>query len=105
MKVAFRILMTAVFLALCLSLAGCGEEEAICEHKWILGDCSTPKTCLHCGELSDIYGDHRYPYETCNEDRACVICGTVDPEAPDHTFLEAGCTKPKRRWLCLRFFE
>lgn len=82
-------------LILTLSLTACGHE-----HQWTPADCTTPDTCLGCGETQGEALGHTWAEEACETAKTCTRCAQTQGEALGHTWLDATYDSPKICTVC-----
>lgn len=75
-------------------------EEHI--HEWKEANCTTPKTCVTCGETEGSAKGHNWKAATCTVAKTCLTCRETEGEANGHDYGEATCTKPKACKICGR---
>lgn len=54
------------------------STAASCAHNWIPADCTNPKTCSICGEVSGTALGHQWSDATYNAPKTCKICGATE---------------------------
>lgn len=52
-----------------------------CDHVWIPADCTTPKTCEICGEISGAPLGHQWKEATYDVPKACSVCGKTEGDS------------------------
>lgn len=82
-------------LSLALLLTGCQ-----CEHEWEEATCTTPKSCVKCGETEGEALGHNWQNATCQTPETCSRCEETRGTVVDHTWLDATCTNPKTCSFC-----
>ena len=80
------VLMLAIFCLLSFALASCGHE-----HEWKNASCTTPKTCISCGETEGSAHGHSYVDATCTEPKTCSICNIEVGSALGHRYTTGVC--------------
>lgn len=71
-------------------LAGCA-----CKHGWKKADCTTPKTCIFCGETEGEPLEHDWLEASCERAKTCSGCGKTEGAPLGHQWIEATCSVPK----------
>lgn len=115
-KIPFAVIVLGLTI-----LMGCGSHE----HTWAEATCTSPRTCVECGETEGTALQHEWTEATCTmprkctvckitkgeplghmlsstaceEDRVCARCGETFP-APGHQYVEATCTKESYCSVC-----
>ena len=56
-----------------------------CDHAWDAATCTTPKTCLECGETVGTELGHSYTNYTSNNDATCTVDGTKTAQCDNCT--------------------
>lgn len=59
-----------------------------CIHVWIPADCTTPKTCKICGEVSGNKLEHQWEEATYDVPKTCHICGITEGEVLKNPLAE-----------------
>lgn len=91
-----RKLLTIILICLLmLAVSACG-----CKHQWANATCTTPMTCILCGETNGSPSGHAWVDATCTQARNCSICGTTEGTALEHSWITATCSTPKSCSLC-----
>lgn len=75
--------------------AGCS-----CEHVWQEATCSTPKTCVECGETEGEVLEHTFSKASCTTPEICKACGATGEAALEHDFLVATCAQAETCSRC-----
>ena len=89
MKKTMSILL--VVLAV-LMLTACS-----CEHEWENATCTTPVTCLKCGEVAGEASGHNWQDATCTTPKTCVTCKTTEGSELGHSFTSEVASS---KYLC-----
>lgn len=91
-----KIISLCLVLSCLLALTGC-----MCSHEeWAEANCTTPKTCVECGETEGESLGHSWMAATCTAPKTCENCGLTDGEAKGHQWEEATCTEAKTCPVC-----
>ena len=69
-------------------------KESICEHEWKEATCTTPRTCIKCGENGGGLKGHKWSNATCTTPKTCTNCGRSEGDLGTHNFIFATCTTP-----------
>lgn len=85
MKKILALIMASVLLVL---LSSCNT----CKHSWQEATCTTPKTCLLCGETRGMVSGHSWIEATCLSPKTCSVCGVTEGVALEHNFVDHICT-------------
>ncbi len=70
----------------------CGREEYRCAagtaagHDWGSATCTTPDTCVDCGETAGDTADHNWTAATCTSPAACSVCSVPGSAALGHNW-------------------
>lgn len=72
----------------------------ICTHSWISANCTTPKTCNKCGEVSSDALGHKWIAATCTAPKTCEVCGLETGVAKEHKWVDATYFSPKTCSVC-----
>lgn len=75
------------------------EIEA-CTHSWISANCTAPKTCNKCGEVSGDALGHKWIAATCTTPKTCEVCGLETGVAKEHQWVDATYFSPKMCSVC-----
>ena len=89
--------LSIMILALCclLVFTGC------CFHKeWYAANCTTPKTCVECGETEGEALGHTWEEATCTTPKTCTACHLTEGEALGHVWADATTEAPKTCTTC-----
>lgn len=89
------LILVVVILIFCMALTGCGHT-----HEWEPATCSTPKTCLGCGETEGEALEHEWIEATCQEAKHCTLCGLTQGQPIEHSWSDATCTEAKTCSRC-----
>lgn len=91
-----RKLSALLLVLFCLlALTGC------CFHsEWYPANCTTPMTCVKCGETEGEALGHTWVDATCTAPRTCSVCQLTEGEPLDHTWVDATCTAPRTCSSC-----
>ena len=92
MKKCLLIVMPVV---LSLLLTACS-----CEHEWVNATCTTPVTCLKCGEVAGEALGHQWIEANCITAKTCSICNVTNGEALGHKWANASCTESQKCSVC-----
>lgn len=82
--------MKKKFLVTCFTLlatglmAGCAKE-----HVWEEATCTSPKTCVECGETEGEELGHTWVEATCASPKTCSVCNVTEGVALEHTLTDA----------------
>lgn len=89
-------LICLLALAVCLlALTGC------CFHsEWYAANCTTPKTCVECGETEGEALGHTWVDATCTAPKTCSVCNLTEGEALGHEWQEATTEAPQTCSVC-----
>ncbi|MBR2877068.1 MAG: hypothetical protein IKC01_08015, partial [Clostridia bacterium] len=71
-----------------------------CTHSYSSATCTSPKTCIYCGETTGSALGHSYNNATCTSPKTCSRCGTTTGSALGHTYTAATCTSPRKCTRC-----
>jgi len=93
-------LLIFVSLILLLAFASCQFFGGGHEHEWSDATCSTPKTCLGCGETEGEALGHDWTAATCTSPATCKICEATEGTALGHQWRDATCTVSKTCLVC-----
>lgn len=91
-KISLSILLIPAIL---FTLASCS-----CNHEWENATCTTPVTCLKCGETAGDSLGHTWKTDTCTSPKTCFTCGATEGETLGHIWTDATCVSPKRCSVC-----
>ncbi|MBR4626506.1 MAG: hypothetical protein IKO47_02155 [Ruminococcus sp.] len=94
-KALCNILAPLLIFASAVSLTGCGSSSKCKHSEWKEADCTTPKTCVDCGETEGEPLGHKWTDATCDKPKTCSVCDATEGEPNGHTWTEATCDKPK----------
>lgn len=89
--------LSVIALVLCclLVLTGC------CFHsEWYAANCTTPKTCVKCGETEGEALGHTWVDADCTTPKTCSACHLTEGEALGHTWVNATTEAPKTCTTC-----
>lgn len=89
--------ISVIALALCclLVLSGC------CFHsEWYAANCTTPKTCVKCGETEGEALGHTWVDADCTTPKTCSACHLTEGEALGHNWVDATTEAPKTCTNC-----
>ena len=93
MKKRLSVLILA--LVCLLALTGC------CFHsEWQAATCTTPKTCVECGETEGEALGHSWADATCTAPKTCAVCNLTEGQALGHTWVDATTEAPKTCTVC-----
>ena len=119
--------LAAIILCVCMLFAvvGCDSSgttnntdnadntDVDCVHSYTDATCTTPKTCVNCGDTDGKVLDHTYgeyavvKNATCaakgTKERSCSLCGnkeTAEIAITEHTWTNAPCASPKKCTVC-----
>ena len=92
-KVRYGIVLISVMV--CLS--GC-----CLRHEWQDATCTSPRTCIKCGETEGEALGHEWQDATCTSPQICIKCGETEGEALGHEWQDATCTSPQ---ICIKCGE
>lgn len=95
MKRKSVIMLLAILVAAAFLLSGCSHV-----HQWKEATCTTPQTCLDCGETKGEALPHTWVEATCTTPKACTVCGAVEGDPLPHVWTDATCTTPKICTVC-----
>jgi hypothetical protein len=90
-----KVVLTLTILAMSVALSACGHE-----HEWEEATCTTPKTCVTCGETEGEALGHKWNDATCTTAKVCSVCGETEGEALGHEWNDATCTTAKTCSVC-----
>lgn len=93
-----KIACLVVFVAFVLGTIG--GMMSTCKHEWQDATCTSPNTCLKCGETEGEPLGHAWKAATCTEPETCVRCGETRGIAKGHEWKDATCTEPKTCKVC-----
>lgn len=71
-----------------------------CEHDWTNATCTSPVTCLDCGEAAGEPLSHTWQDATCTNPKICILCYITEGNAIGHNWGKATCVSPKTCYLC-----
>lgn len=73
-----------------------------CDHVWQGASCTSPRTCIKCGETQGDPLDHTWKDATCTTPKICSVCGVTEGSdiALGHDWVEATCTEPNTCRVC-----
>ena len=91
-----KTIIVFIITLLLLSTVGCARHE----HVWAEADCSTPKTCVECGETEGESLGHTWFAATCVSPRICSVCGETEGKELGHHWTKATCTVPRMCSVC-----
>ena len=90
-----KLIVLALALCCLLVLSGC------CFHsEWYAATCTTPKTCVKCGETEGEALGHTWTDATCTAPKTCTACNLTEGEALGHTWVDATTEAPKTCITC-----
>lgn len=90
-----KLFVLALALCCLLVLSGC------CFHsEWYAANCTTPKTCVKCGETEGEALGHTWVDATCTDPKTCTACHLTEGEALGHTWVDATTEAPKTCTTC-----
>ena len=95
MRVTKNIYRIIFAMVLCLSLTACA-----CKHEWINATCTSPVTCVKCGETAGEASGHHWANATCTTPKACSVCGTTEGDSLAHVWTDPNCVEPKTCSVC-----
>lgn len=64
-----------------------------CEHEFSLPSCTSPATCVNCGEFTGEKTAHEYSEATCTARPACVHCGKERGRNLGHSYEDGKCIR------------
>ncbi|MBQ8238952.1 MAG: hypothetical protein IJZ39_13605 [Oscillospiraceae bacterium] len=89
--------LSVLILALVCLLAFTG----CCFHReWTAATCTTPKTCVECGETEGEALGHTWADATCETPKTCETCRETEGEALGHAWVDATTEAPKTCTTC-----
>lgn len=91
-KKAISLVFGGLLLVL---LASCG-----CKHEWQDATCTTPATCVKCGESAGSPLGHNWKDATCTEPETCSVCGATNGQPHGHQWQTATCTTSETCSVC-----
>ena len=71
-------------------LSGCASSH---QHTFSDATCTTPKTCLECGETEGTVANHIWIDATCTKPKTCLSCGLTSGGVLSHTYSNGYCSK------------
>lgn len=86
MKKISRGCAIMLILVMLFSLSACG-----CKHEWEEATCTSPKTCLLCGETEGEALEHEFTEATCIRPEFCMLCGEERGERLGHSYSDGYC--------------
>ena len=90
-----KMLVLILALSCLLVLSGC------CFHsEWYAANCTTPKTCVKCGETEGEALGHTWVEADCTTPKTCSVCHLTEGEALGHTWVDATTEAPKTCTTC-----
>lgn len=90
-----KLFVLALALICLLAFTGC------CFHsEWYAANCTTPKTCVKCGEIEGEALGHSWVDATCTDPKTCSACHLTEGEALGHIWVEATTEAPKTCTTC-----
>lgn len=90
-----KLLVLILALSCLLVLSGC------CFHsEWYAANCTTPKTCVKCGETEGEALGHTWVEADCTTPKTCSVCHLTEGEALGHTWVDATTEAPKTCTTC-----
>lgn len=90
-----KLFVLALALCCLLVLSGC------CFHsEWYAANCTTPKTCVKCGETEGEPLGHTWVDATCTDPKTCTACHLTEGEALGHVWVDATTEAPKTCTTC-----
>lgn len=90
-----KLLVLILTLCCLLVLSGC------CFHsEWYAADCTTPKTCVKCGETEGEALGHTWVEADCVTPKTCTVCHLTEGEALGHNWVDATTEAPKTCTTC-----
>ena len=93
MKRKLSVLLLAVVCL--LAFTGC------CFHsEWYAANCTTPKTCVKCGETEGEALGHSWVDATCEAPKTCTACNLTEGEALGHSWVDATTEAPRTCTTC-----
>lgn len=90
-----KLFVLILALGCLLVLSGC------CFHsEWYAANCTTPKTCVKCGETEGEALGHTWADATCTAPKTCTVCHLTEGEALGHSWVDATTEAPKTCTTC-----
>lgn len=62
------------------------------DHSWTNASCTTPETCIICGEIQGAPLGHSWIDASCTTPKYCSVCGSIDGTAIGHNYVDSICT-------------
>ena len=87
------------FLLFCILLHACGVIT-LHDHEWQDATCTTPKTCVICGDTDGDPLGHQWADATCTAPKTCTVCGETTGSPSKHDWMKATCESPKTCSVC-----
>lgn len=69
-------------------------------HDWQDADCTSPRTCISCGETDGSALGHQWQEANCIMPRTCTVCGETSGAAADHHWIAASYSSPAYCDVC-----
>ncbi len=79
-----RIIFICLAILINSIMVGCAKE-----HVWEDATCTSPKTCMECGETEGEALKHTWEEATCTSPQICSVCNTTEGVALEHTLTDA----------------
>ena len=90
-----KLVCLLALAAVMLVMTGC------CFHsEWYAANCTTPKTCVECGETEGEALGHTWVDATCTAAKTCTSCNLTEGEALGHDWQDATTEAPQTCAVC-----
>ena len=90
-----KLICLLALAVLMLAMTGC------CFHsEWYAANCTTPKTCVECGETEGEALGHTWVDATCTAAKTCTACNLTEGEALGHDWQDATTEAPQTCAVC-----
>jgi len=90
-----KLFLVTLTILLTVFLCSCS-----CSHEWQEASCTTPQTCLQCGETIGGPLAHAWQEANCTSAKTCLLCNTTEGSPIPHEWIAASCVEPKTCFLC-----
>ena len=85
-----------LLLILAFVFCACGKHE----HSWKRATCTSPRTCLECGETEGNPLHHQWRDANCTTPKTCIICNETEGSALGHELEPATYNDPAKCKIC-----
>lgn len=77
-----------------------GGASASHTHSWKEANCTSPRTCTTCGEISGTAAGHQWQAASCTTPETCAVCGQTGGSAAGHQWQDATYDSPRTCTVC-----